>query len=149
MTLLSQTQPDEKKHKLPWLSGKKSRAVLLPKTNLAREFVCVCAQWRPTLCNPMDCCPPGSSEHRIFQARILEWLAISYSRGSSQPTQVSNPHLLYWQVDSYHWATWEALSTEFRLTQIASLIAQLVKNPPAMQEIPVWFLSREDPLEKG
>ena len=31
----------------------------------------------------------------------------------------------------------------------ASLIAQLVKNPPAMQEIPVWFLGREDPLEKG
>ena len=39
----------------------------------------------PTLCNPMDCSPPGSSLHGIPQARILEWVAISYSRGSSQP----------------------------------------------------------------
>ena len=37
------------------------------------------------LCNPMDCSLPGSSIHRIFQARILEWVAISFSRGSSQP----------------------------------------------------------------
>ena len=32
----------------------------------------------PTLCNPMDSCPPGSSIHRILQARILEWVAISF-----------------------------------------------------------------------
>ena len=40
----------------------------------------------------MDCSPPGSSVHRILQARILEWVALSFSRGSSQPrdwTQVS------------------------------------------------------------
>ena len=37
-----------------------------------------------TLCNPMDCSPPGSSVHAIFQERILEQVAISYSRGSSQ-----------------------------------------------------------------
>ena len=39
----------------------------------------------PTLCDPMDCSLPGSSVHRIFQARVLEWVAISFSRGSSQP----------------------------------------------------------------
>ena len=39
----------------------------------------------PTLCKPMDCSPPGSSLHGIFQARILEQVAISYSRGSSWP----------------------------------------------------------------
>ena len=38
-----------------------------------------------TLCDPMDCTGPGSSVHGIFQARILEWVAISYSRRSSQP----------------------------------------------------------------
>ena len=43
------------------------------------------AQLCPTLCHPMDCSPPGSSVHEIFQARILEWVAISFSRGSSQP----------------------------------------------------------------
>ena len=45
-----------------------------------------------TLCYPMDCSLPGSSVHGIFQARILEWVAISFSRRSSQPrdqTQVS------------------------------------------------------------
>ena len=39
----------------------------------------------PALCNPMDCSPPGSSVHGIFQARILECVAISFSRRSSQP----------------------------------------------------------------
>ena len=38
-----------------------------------------------TLCHPMDCSPPGFSVHKILQARILEWVAISYSRGSSRP----------------------------------------------------------------
>ena len=38
-----------------------------------------------TLCNPMDCSPPGSSVHRISQERTLEWVAISISRESSQP----------------------------------------------------------------
>ena len=45
---------------------------------------CVCAQSCPTLCNPMDCSPPGSSVPGISQAGILEWVAISFSRGSSQ-----------------------------------------------------------------
>ena len=38
-----------------------------------------------TLCDPMDCIPPGSSVHGILQARILEWVTISFSRGPSQP----------------------------------------------------------------
>ena len=38
-----------------------------------------------TLCNPMDCNLPGSSVHRILQARILEWVAMPSSRGSSPP----------------------------------------------------------------
>ena len=47
--------------------------------------VCSVAQLCPTLCGPMDCSPPGFSVHGTFQARILGWFAISYSRGSSQP----------------------------------------------------------------
>ena len=43
------------------------------------------AQLCPTLCDRMDCSPPGSSVHGILQARILEWVAISFSRGSSWP----------------------------------------------------------------
>ena len=43
------------------------------------------AQSCPTLCDPMDCSLPRSSIHGIFQTRILEWVAISFSRGSSGP----------------------------------------------------------------
>ena len=42
--------------------------------------VCVSAQSCLTLCDTMDCSPPGSSVCGIFQARILEWVAISYSK---------------------------------------------------------------------
>ena len=38
-----------------------------------------------TLCDPRDCSPPGSSVHGIFQARVLEWVAISFSRRPSRP----------------------------------------------------------------
>ena len=48
-------------------------------------WTCLGAQLCPTLCEPMDCSPPGSSVHRIFQARKLDWVAISSSRGSSWP----------------------------------------------------------------
>ena len=41
------------------------------------------AQSCPTLCDPMDCSPSVSSVHGILQARILEWVAIPFSRGSS------------------------------------------------------------------
>ena len=49
------------------------------------SLACVCAQSCLTLCNPVDCSPPGSSVHGISQARILEWVAISSSRGFSRP----------------------------------------------------------------
>ena len=48
-----------------------------------RKMTHVCIQSCPTLGDPMDCSPPGSSVHGIFPARILEWVAISSSRGSS------------------------------------------------------------------
>ena len=58
----------------------------------------------PTLCDPMDCSPPGSSVHGILQERIWEWVAMPYSRGSSRPKgRAQNPHLLcllHWQVCS-------------------------------------------------
>ena len=47
--------------------------------------VCLVAQSCLTLCDPMDYSLPGSSVHGILQARILQWVAISFSRGSSQP----------------------------------------------------------------
>ena len=53
------------------------------------------------LCDPMACSLSGSSVHGIFQARVLEWIAISFSRGSF-PTQESNPGLLHCRQMLYH-----------------------------------------------
>ena len=53
-----------------------------------------------TLCNPMDCSLPGSSIHGILQARILEWVAMPSSRGSSWPRDWTRLCLLHWQVGS-------------------------------------------------
>ena len=52
---------------------------LIPQT----WWIVLVTQACPTLCHPMDCSPPGSSVHGILQARILEWVAIPFSRGSS------------------------------------------------------------------
>ena len=66
------------------------------------DLLCVRAQSCPTLCTPMDWGLPGCSVYEIFQARILEWVAISFF-GGIFPTEGSNLHLLsllHWQVDS-------------------------------------------------
>ena len=55
----------------------------MPKN--AQESESKVAQSCPTLCDPMDCSLSGSSIHGFPQARVLEWIAISFSRGSSQP----------------------------------------------------------------
>ena len=58
----------------------------IPKAELSSQCMKVkllITQSCPTLCSPMDCSPPGSSAYEIFQARILEWVTISFSRGSS------------------------------------------------------------------
>ena len=48
-----------------------------------------------TLCNPMDCSPPGFSVHGIFQARLLEWVAVPSSRGSSWPRHWTRISYIY------------------------------------------------------
>ena len=75
----------------------------------------------PTLWDLMDCSPPGSSVHRILQARILEWVAISFSRGSSLPrdrTRVSRilgRRFNLWATREAHcgkfWKKWECQTT--------------------------------------
>ena len=63
--------------------------------------VCSVAQSCLTLCDLMDCSLPSFFVHGIFQARILEWFAVSYSRASSQPKDQSTYLcLLHWQTDS-------------------------------------------------
>ena len=57
--------------------------LLMPLT--CAVCACVLCRFSPTLCDPMDCSPPGFSVHGILQVRMLEWVAISFSRGSSPP----------------------------------------------------------------
>ena len=115
----------------------------------------------------MDCILPDFSVHRILQARLLEWVAIPFSRGPSQSrgeTQVSCiPGRLF-----TIWTTREiqpiaggkngAQSMGGRIHRCstyrywglrASLVAQLVKNLPSMNVTQVQSLGQEDPLEEG
>ena len=89
----------------------------------------------------MDCSPPVSSVRGILQARTLEWVAISFSRGSSRPrdrTQVS--HIA--GIPLSHQGSHDSPSESFPRGSV-------VKNPPVMWETRILSLSREDPLEKG
>ena len=63
------------------------KCIMLSQSSQTRRFTfCMCsvAQLYPTLYGPMDCSPPGSSVHGILQARILEWVATSFSRPCAQ-----------------------------------------------------------------
>ena len=76
-------------HKETYLQNR-SRLTGISKSNLwLPKGKCGKWEWSPqscqTLCNTMDCSPPGSSVRGIFQVRILEWVAISFSRRSSWP----------------------------------------------------------------
>ena len=98
------------------------------------------------LCDPMDCSLPGSSIHGIFQARILEWVAISFSRRSSQPrdwTWVSH-------IVGRCFTIWATREVDPHLHTLKySLVAQMVRNLSVMQETWVQSLGQEDPLQKG
>ena len=85
--------------------------------------VCVCAQLHPALCHIMDSSPPGSSVHGSLQARILEWVAISYSGDLPNPgieTASSAPPA--WQTDSLPLSYRGGLCIQAHSHMIASLV---------------------------
>ena len=79
--------------------------------------------------DPKDCSPPGSSVHGILQARILEWVPISFSRGSSPPSdqiRISLLHLLHWQADCLplsHQGSPDLFSQVYKCMHAAAAIA--------------------------
>ena len=74
-----------------------------------------------TLCNPMDCSLPGSSTYGILQARILEWVAISFSRGSSWPRDQTCISYIKGRFFTL-WATKEARLFSFSLENSKTLL---------------------------
>ena len=103
ISLVLQKYPDHKRQMLGGAAG--SSLVRVNQWLGFGAFLRVCvltAQLCPTLHNSMNCSPPGSSVHGILQARMLEWVAISFSRGIFL-SQGLNPHLLgllCWQAES-------------------------------------------------
>ena len=70
------------KYSLQWAFPEFWTAQEKEKANTELFVLCSVAQSCPALCDPVDCGPPGSSVHGILQARVLEWVAIPFSRGS-------------------------------------------------------------------
>ena len=118
---------------------------------LGTETVCVLSRVL-TLCNSIDCSLPGSSVHRILQARLLEWVCHFLLQGIF-PTQELNLCLLHWQADSLplpHLGTKLQCSNSYPLFQFCQLIMSFtgfphgstVKTLPAVQELEMhWWLS--------
>ena len=77
--------------------------------------VCVSAQSCLTLCNLMNCSPSGSSVNGISQTRILEWVTISFSKGSSWSRDGTLLRLLYWQMDffSFIFISWRLITLQY------------------------------------
>ena len=96
------------------------------------------------LCNAMDCSPPGYSVHGILQRRTMEWVPVSYSRGSSQSwngTCVSCISCIARQI-LYHWATGEAhpFLGGFQKPAPAALLPKTPLCPKWSQQHPgIWF----------
>ena len=91
------------------LSRQYAYTVFLYNSNLESKLKnLTCVKSCLSLCNPLDCSPPGSSVHGFFQARILQWVAISFSKGSSWPRDQTCVSCIGRQI-LYHWATWEAM----------------------------------------
>ena len=105
------------------------------------------AQSYPTLFDPMDCSLPGSSVHEIFQARILEWVAISFSRGSFQPRDQTRASTAGRFLTD--WATREANRKANRKDSIVVLsVSQLIETGDLGSFLTVfpcvglWFVPR-------
>ena len=102
-------------------TGKKEVWILLHYTTLSiRSHACVWAQLLqlfPAVCNLMDCSQPGSAVHGILQARILEWITVSFSRGSSPLREWTCISCIAGRFFT-HWATWDAHKVPYRILKL-------------------------------
>ena len=98
--------------------------------------VCACmhpvTQSCSTLCDPMDCSPPGSFVHTIFQARILEWVVTSSSEGSSWSKDWTHIPCSFCtgRCILYHCATWEAQGSLYIIQNLGSELGDPLRAQP-------------------
>jgi len=94
----------------------------------------VCAQSRLTLCDPVDRNLPGSSVHGVFQARILEWVAIPFSRGSARSRNQTHAFCIScigrWIL--YYCATREALQMGWGVPNLNSATCNLCDSSKSL-----------------
>ena len=103
---------------------------------------CLVAQSCLTLCDPMDCSPPGPSVHGIAQARIRKWVTIPFSKGSSWSRDQTCTSCIGWWV-LYHWATREAQWNMDQSLKIVPYIYWQGKMSPTSH----WVKQRSQPLQ--
>ena len=124
----------------PWETGIMLRLKVDILQSIYEMYFCPCcrsvAESCPVLCNCMDCSPPGTSIHGIFQTRILEWVAISYSRRSSWSRDQTHVSCIgRWIL--YYWATREASATVNFISKIR-LVLRIFWNSVTSDTF--WFL---------
>ena len=101
------------------------------------------AQSCPTLCDPMDSSQPSSSVHGIFQARILEWVTISFSRRSSWPRDRTRVSRIVGRRFTI-WATWIIQSIKKKKKSNYQNIQEEVILPNSYCETKITFITKPD-----
>ena len=112
-----------------------------------KRLPCVCSVSQSLFVTPMDCHPPGSSVPGIIPGRTPEWVAVSFSRGSSWPRGPTSISYISRQI-LYHWATWEDLKKWTYRETIASFTWQVCRTEwDLLFGSCSWDSSTQDSLE--
>ena len=124
-----------------------SKATQPRKNTWSCDVLCLVAKLCPTLCNPRDCSPPDTSVHGIFQARIPEWVAILYSRGSSRPRDLTHVSCVSCTGGRilYHCTNWE---NQALVTDVFNSSGKLLvlKVGVMVEKRPAWELAWPVPV---
>ena len=140
--------------------------IFLKEINLGISVcVCVCAcvcsipQSCLILCNPVDCSPPGSSVHGIFQTIILEWVSISCSRGFSWPKDQTSVSWVSCMAGGFFttmpseksWSCWLRVRIQFLGKQVQgqrnALSVKVTQSCPTLAT--PWTVAHKVPLSMG
>ena len=117
--------------------------ILVENTKTLHRCCYLVTKWFPTFLWPWDCSLTGSSVHGISQARILEWVATYFSRGSSWPRDWICISCIGRQI-LYHWALREAQNTAYQKLMVCEKTNELKRIKKSMvsklnfEKLPCW-----------